>query len=273
MVNNSENMEIIDSHCHLDFKDFEQDIISVLDRAREAGVCRMLSISTSLARFPRVIEIAEKFEEVYCSVGVHPHEVKNECLREVDQLLKLVDHPKVIGIGESGLDYHYEDNLLSEEQKHNFNIHIEASRISRLPLIIHSRDADGDMAELLENEYSRGDFPFVLHCFTGGKTLADRALKLGGYISFSGIITFKNADILRSVAANIPIGRLLVETDAPYLAPVPFRGTRNEPAYVIHTHAALAAIKNVTPTEFSRTTTENFCKLFSKMPWMGSDIE
>lgn len=266
MVNNSDNMEIIDSHCHLDFKEFEPDLASILKRAREAGVSRMLSISTSLTRISKVIEIADRFDEVYCSVGVHPQEIENERLQKVGQLLKFTSHPKVIGIGESGLDYHYDNISLSKEQKQNFAIHIEASRISQLPLIIHSRDADNDMAEFLEKEYRKGEFTFVLHCFTGGQNLADRALKLGGYISFSGIITFKNADVLRSIAKNIPTDRLLVETDAPYLAPVPFRGKRNEPAYVTHTHAELAKIKGISYYELSHITNENFYRLFSKMP-------
>tara|TARA_B100001123_G_C15286104_1_gene1015688 strand:- start:1352 stop:2020 length:669 start_codon:yes stop_codon:yes gene_type:complete len=218
-----------------------------------------------LQKFENLLSIAEQFEEVFCSVGVHPHEVEHAGVANSETLLAYVKHPKVIGIGETGLDYYYKNAPISA-QKANFVSHISAARKSGLPLIVHSRDADNDMASILEQEYKKGNFSCVLHCFTGGPGLAKRALALGCYFSFSGIITFKNANNLREIANTIPNDRLLVETDSPYLAPVPHRGKRNEPAYVCCCNAMLAKIKNVKPEEMAELTSKNFCDLFSKMP-------
>ncbi|MDA1311434.1 MAG: TatD family hydrolase [Proteobacteria bacterium] len=257
-------MRIVDSHCHLDFDSFEGDLEEVVKRARDAGVCRMITICTKISAFDAVLAIAERFDDVFCSVGVHPHEAEREGDVTLERLVQLAGHPKVVGIGESGLDYFY-DNAPREAQKASFLNHIQAARETGLPLIVHSRDADEDMAEMLEEGYRQGPFPGLLHCFTAGPELARRAVAIGFYVSLAGIITFKSAESIRQTVAMLPADRLLVETDAPYLAPVPMRGKRNEPAFVRHTHAALASVKAVDEAVFAEQTTENFLRLFSKV--------
>jgi len=256
---------LVDSHCHLDFPDFSEERAAVVARARAAGVGRMVTISTRVKRFPQVLAIAEEFDDVFCSVGTHPHNAAEEPDIMVEELVELASHPKVVAIGEAGLDYHY-DHSPPDMQKKSFRTHIAAARETGLPLIIHARDADADIARMLEEETKRGVFPFVLHCFTAGPDLARRGLALGGYISFSGVITFKSANALRDIALAVPSDRLLVETDAPYLAPEPMRGRTNEPAFVVHTAARVAALRGVRESEMARMTTENFFRLFKKVP-------
>jgi TatD DNase family protein len=261
-------VRIVDSHCHLDFDNFEDDLDAVVNRAREAGVCRMVTICTKVSAFEQVLGVAERFDDVFCSVGVHPHEAEKEGGVSLERLLELSRHPKVVGIGESGLDYFY-DNSPVDAQKTSFRTHIDAARESGLPLIVHSRDADADMAEMLEAGAREGDFPGVLHCFTAGPELAARAVAIGFYVSLAGIITFKSAESIRETIRQVPMDRLLVETDAPYLAPVPMRGKRNEPAFVRHTHEMLAQVKEVDVETMAKATTENFLRLFSKVPPPG----
>jgi len=256
---------LVDHHCHLDFPDFADELEAVLQRARAAGVGAIVSISTRVKRFANLIAIAEANGNVFCSVGTHPHYAHEELDIPLDELVRLAQHPKVVAIGEAGLDYFY-DNSPRAAQAEGFRRHIAAARATQLPLVIHARDADADVAEILETETAKGVFPAVLHCFTGGKELAQRGLALGLYVSFSGILTFKNSQALREVAALVPLDRLLVETDAPYLAPSPYRGKRNEPAYLKHTAAALAAVKGISPEDLARITTENFLRLYSKVP-------
>lgn len=254
---------LIDSHCHLDFPDFAPERAEVIARARRAGIARMLTISVRLSTFPDVRAIAREEEGVYCSVGVHPHQAEEEPVDEAAALLVHTDDPVVIGIGETGLDYYY-DNSPRDRQRTNFAAHIEAARESGLPLIVHTRDADQDTVAMLRDGAADGRLRGVIHCFSSGRALAEAALEIGFYISLSGILTFKKAEELRSIIADVPLDRLLVETDAPYLAPVPMRGKRNEPAYVAHTAAALAQVKGVTPEQVAAVTTENFFTLFSK---------
>jgi TatD DNase family protein len=256
---------LIDSHCHLDFPELKDQLDAVLDRARTAGVGLMVTISTRVGRFVELRQIAEAHDNVFCSVGTHPHHAAEEPDIMVEELVELARHPKVVAIGEAGLDYHY-DNSPRDVQKKSFRTHIAAARETGLPLVIHARDADADIARMLEEETAKGAFPFVLHCFTGGPELARRGLALGGYISFSGVVTFKSADALRDIALAVPYDRLLVETDAPYLAPEPLRGRSNEPAFVAYTAARLAALRGVSDAEMARTTTENFFRLFKKVP-------
>lgn len=260
---------LVDSHCHLDFPDFEAERDEVVARALRAGVGAMVTISTRLARFDRVRAVAEAYPQVYCSVGVHPHNVAEEPLATVDGLVGLARHPKVVAIGESGLDYHY-DSAPRETQAESFRLHCRAARETGLPLVVHTRDADLDTARILEEEGAGqgGGKPLrgLLHCFSSGRRLAERALEMGLYVSLSGIVTFRNSDDLRAIARDVPLDRLLVETDAPYLAPVPKRGKRNEPAFVVHTAAALAEVKGVTPEELARATTDNFLRLFDRVP-------
>lgn len=254
---------LVDSHCHLDFKDFSEELEDVVKRAANAGVGTMVTIATRLATFDRVLAIAERFDNIYCSVGVHPHEADKESDVTAAQLAELALHPKVIGIGETGLDYYYEHSA-REAQRTCFRQHIAAARETGLPLIVHSRDADADMQEILRDEAGKGAFPGLIHCFTSTDALATTALELGLSISISGIITFNGAKDLRDVVAKVPLERLLVETDAPYLAPVPRRGKRNEPAFVIHTAERLAELKQVSREELVAATTENFYRLFTK---------
>jgi TatD DNase family protein len=256
---------IIDSHCHLDFPELKGEIDAVLARARAAGVGLMVTISTRVRRFDEVLAIAETYDEVFCSVGTHPHNVAEEPDVTAADLVKLARHPKVVAIGEAGLDHHY-DNSPRADQEKGFRTHIAAARETGLPLVIHAREADADIARILEEESAKGAFPFVLHCFTSGAELARRGLALGGYVSFSGVVTFKKSEVLRDIALGVPLDRILVETDAPYLAPEPMRGKTNEPAFVIHTAARLAALKGVSDAELAQATNDNFFRLFSKVP-------
>ncbi len=256
---------LVDSHCHLDFPDLADDRAGVLARAAAAGVARMVTISTRVRRFDQVRAIAEAHEEVFCSVGTHPHHAAEEPDVTADELVRLAEHPKCVAIGEAGLDYFY-DRSPREAQAAGFRTHIAAARATGLPLVIHARDADADVAAILEDETGKGAFPFILHCFSSGRALAEAGIRLGGYVSFSGILTFKRSDELRAIARDVPRERLLIETDAPYLAPVPHRGKRNEPAFVAHTATVLAETIGVTEQEIARVTTDNFFRLFSKVP-------
>jgi len=255
---------LIDSHCHLDFPDFAPERDAVIDRARVAGISRMITISTRVDRFPEIVALAETYPEVFCTVGTHPEHVLDEPGVTADRLIDLAQHPKCIGIGETGLDYHY-DTVPRDTARRAFRTHIEASRRSGLPLVVHARDADDDMAEILREEMMTGSFKALLHCFTASRALAETALELGLYISFSGIVTFKKSDELREIARDIPLDRLIVETDAPFLAPVPHRGKRNEPAFVAATANFLADLKGISSEAFSAETTANVLSLFDKM--------
>lgn len=254
---------LIDSHCHLDFPELTSDESGVLARARTAGVGGMLTIGTRLDQFERVRAIAERHDNVWCSVGVHPHEAKEEGQRTPDRLIEATRHPKVVGIGETGLDFYYEHSP-REEQAESFRAHMAASRKTGLPLIVHTRNADAETGDMLEEEYGKGAFPGLIHCFSSGRAVAERALALGLYISISGIVTFKAAEELRAIVRDVPLDRLLVETDAPYLAPIPKRGKTNEPAFVAHTAAKVAELKGVSLAELEATTTDNFFRLFTK---------
>ena len=255
---------LVDSHCHLDFPDYAGNVEAVVERARAAGVGVCVSIGTELARFPGVKAVAEKFPHVWCSVGVHPHEAEKKLLDDEAALMAEAGHPKVVGIGETGLDYFYEYSPRVQQQS-NFRSHISAGRKTGLPVIVHTRDADDDTIAILREEMAKSAFTGLIHCFTGTQRLADAALEMGLYISVSGIATFKNSAALREVIKTVPLDRLLVETDAPYLAPVPHRGKINEPAFVVHTAAMLAELKGVSAAELADATTENFFRLFSKV--------
>ncbi|MGB3897039.1 MAG: TatD family hydrolase [Mesorhizobium sp.] len=261
---------LVDSHCHLDFPDFSEEREAIVARAIEAGIGRMVTISTRVKKFSQVLEIAETFDPVYCSVGTHPHNADEELDVSVEDLVCLSSHPKVVAIGEAGLDYHY-DKAPREAQAQGFRTHIAAARQTGLPLVIHARAADDDMAAILKEETGKGAFPFILHCFSSGRSLAETGIALGGYVSFSGILTFKNSADLRAIAADVPHDRLLVETDAPYLAPVPFRGKRNEPSFVVQTATVLAETIGVSEAAIAELTTDNFFRLFKKMPRPGSE--
>src|SRR5215468_7305201 len=256
---------LIDSHCHLDFPDFSGELDAVVGRARAAGIARIVTISTRIKRHAEVLAIAERFPDVYCSVGTHPHHAHEELDIGVDDLVARTRHPKVVAIGEAGLDYHY-DFSPRAAQEQGFRAHIAAARSTGLPLVIHAREADDDVARILEEETGKGAFPAVLHCYTGGPNLAQRAIALGLSISFTGILTFKKSDALRAIAAALPADRILVETDAPYLAPGRFRGKRNEPAYVVETARVLAETRGVSFDDIARQTTDNFFRLFAKVP-------
>jgi TatD DNase family protein len=256
---------LVDSHCHLDFPDFASELDAVVARARAADVGRMVTISTRVRRLDDLLAIAGRFDDVFCSVGTHPHHAHEELDISADDLVARAKHPKVVAIGEAGLDYFY-DNSPREAQAQGFRAHIAAARQTRLPLVIHARDADADVARILEDETGKGAFPAVLHCYTGGRDLAMKAVALGLYVSFTGILTFKKSDALRGIAAELPAERILVETDAPYLAPGKMRGKRNEPAYVVETAKVLAETRGVSFEEIARQTTDNFFRLFSKVP-------
>ncbi len=256
---------LVDSHCHLDFPDFAEERAAIVTRALAAGVGRMVTISTRVKRFQQILEIAESFQEVFCSVGTHPHNAAEELDVTTEDLVRLAEHPKVVAIGEAGLDYFY-DKAPRDAQAQGLRTHIAAARQTGLPLVIHARNADDDMIAILRDETGKGAFPFILHCFSSGRRLAEVGVELGGYVSFSGILTFKNSAELRDIAKDVPHDRLLVETDAPYLAPVPHRGQRNEPAYVAETARVLAETIGVSRDEIARITTDNFFRLFSKMP-------
>jgi TatD DNase family protein len=256
---------LIDSHCHLDFPDFAAELDDVVARAHAAGVGKMVTISTRVKRFDEIRAIAERFDSVFCSVGTHCHHAAEEPDVTTDDLVRLAEHPKCVAIGEAGLDYHY-DFAPRDLQADHFRRHIAAARITGLPLVIHAREADDEVAAILEDETEKGAFPHLLHCFSSGAELARRSLALGGSLSFSGILTFRTAEEIRRVAREAPADRILVETDAPYLAPIPYRGKRNEPAFVARTAAVLADVRGSTPDEIARLTTENFHRLFAKVP-------
>ena len=256
---------LVDSHCHLDFPDFAEDLDGIVSRARAAGIGRMVTISTRVRKLNQLLAIAERYDDVYCSVGTHPHNADEEDGIAPDELVALTEHPKVVALGEAGLDYFY-DNGSPEAQARGFRAHISAARTTGLPLVIHTREADADCQRILEEEIAKGPFRAVLHCYTGGRELAMKAIELGLSISFTGIITFKKSESLRELAAELPADRIMVETDAPYLAPGKFRGKRNEPSYVVEVARVLAETRGVSREEISRQTTENFFRLFSKVP-------
>lgn len=254
---------LIDSHCHLDFPDLQARLPEILSAARTAGVGRMVTISTHVARFETYRALAEANDDVFFTLGTHPHNAGEEPDVPAERLVELSSHPKCIAIGEAGLDYHY-DKSPRDIQRHVFRTHIAAARETGLPLIIHARNADEDMIRILSEEMTRGRFDAVLHCFSSGRTLAEIGVELGLYVSFSGILTFRNSEEIRQIAAAVPHERLLVETDAPYLAPVPHRGKTNEPAYVAHTARVLGEVIGVAETEIAEITTANFYRLFAK---------
>jgi TatD DNase family protein len=255
---------LVDSHCHLDFPEFAAELDAVVARAADAGVKTCVSIGTTMAKFAGVRAVAERFDNVWCSVGVHPHEAEKELLDGPAQLIAEAAHSKVVGIGESGLDYYYEHSPRAQ-QVANFRAHIEASRETGLPLIVHTRDADPETVEILRDEMGKGAFTGLIHCFTGSRMLAEAAVDIGFCISVSGIATFKNSQSLRDIIKDVPLDRLLVETDAPFLAPVPLRGKRNEPSFVTHTAKMLAELKGVEADALAAATTENFFRLFTKV--------
>jgi len=259
---------LVDSHCHLDFPDFADDLDGIVARAEAAGVGRMLTISTRVRRLPELLAIAERFPNVYCSVGTHPHHADEEDGISADELIELTRHPKVVALGEAGLDNFY-DHGSTAAQERGFRAHIAAARATGLPLVIHTREADDHCGAILEDEMARGAFKAVLHCYTGGRELAMKAIDLGLSISFTGIVTFKKSQALRDLAAELPADRIMVETDAPYLAPGKWRGKRNEPSYVVETARVLAETRGVTYEELARQTTDNFFRLFSKAPAAG----
>ena len=254
---------LVDSHCHLDFPAFADDFPAMLERARAAGVRTLQTISTRLATVDTILDVASRDPDIWCSVGLHPHEAATEEDVSPDRIVALVDHPDVIGVGETGLDYYYEHSP-RERQQESFRNHIEASRRTGLPLIVHARDADDDIVAVLREEYEAGPFPGLIHCFTAGPELARAALDIGFLISISGIVTFKKAENVHAAAREVPLDRLLVETDAPFLAPVPHRGKRCEPAFVARTAAAIAELRQIDPSRLAEATTDNFFRLFSK---------
>src|SRR5262245_23013928 len=259
---------LVDHHCHLDAPDFAADLDGVIARARQAGVGVIVSISMHVRRLAETLRIAEAYPNVLASIGTHPHYAHTELDIPVDEIVRLSAHPKIVAIGEAGLDYFY-DNSPREAQMQGFRRHIAVAQETQLPLVIHARDADADIAAVLESEMARKAFPAVLHCFTGGPELARRAVDLGLYISLSGILTFKKSEALRAIAVDVPLDRLLVETDAPYLAPGKHRGRRNEPAYVVETAKELGKVRGARSEELARATTDNFFRLYAKAPRAG----
>ena len=255
---------LVDSHCHLDFPDFADDLDGIVARAEAAGVGRMVTISTRVKRLDALLKITERFPNVFCSVGTHPHQADEEDGITPDELIALTRHPKVVALGEAGLDYFYEHGSPAAQER-GFRAHIAAARATDLPLVIHTREADVDCARILTDEMAHGAFKAVLHCYTGGRDLALTAIDLGCYIGFTGILTFKKSQELRDLAAELPADRILVETDAPFLAPGKNRGKRNEPSFVVETARVLAETRNVTFDEIARQTTENFFRLFDKV--------
>jgi len=254
---------LVDSHCHLDFPAFADDFPAMLERARAAGVQTLQTISTRLATVDTILDVASRDPDIWCSVGLHPHEAATEEDVSPDRIVALSDHPDVIGVGETGLDYDYEHSP-RERQQESFRNHSEASRRTGLPLIVHARDADDDIVAVLREEYEAGPFPGLIHCFTAGPELARAALDIGFLISISGIVTFKQAENVHAAAREVPLDRLLVETDSPFLAPVPHRGKRCEPAFVARTAAAIAELRQIDPSCLAEATTDNFFRLFSK---------
>jgi len=254
---------LVDHHCHLDFQQFADDLDGLVARAAEAGVHRMVTISTLVSKYDTYREIAEAYPHIYFSVGTHPHNADKELDVSVEDIVRLSQHPKCVAIGEAGLDYHYK-NAPIPAQEDGFRRHIAAARETGLPLEIHTREADDHTLRILREEHLKGAFPAVLHCFTGGRGLALAAIEMGLYVSFSGVATFKKAQELRDIAAEIPLEHILVETDAPYLAPEPFRGKTNEPAYVSRTAAAIAAARGMSEADFAAATTANFFRYYTK---------
>ena len=254
---------LIDSHCHLNYPGIVEDQAGVIARARAAGVTGMLGISTKRHEWAEVIAIAEANPDIWASVGIHPHEADAHPDIDTADLVLAAQHPRVVAIGETGLDYHY-DKSDRERQRASFRSHITASRETQLPLIVHTRDAEADTHAMLAEEMGKGAFPGVIHCFTASQDFADKALALGLYISLSGIVTFKNARALQDIARQIPLDRLLIETDSPFLAPVPVRGRPCEPGYVAHTAQFLADLRGMEISELSETTAANYLRLFSK---------
>jgi TatD DNase family protein len=256
---------LVDHHCHIDRPEFASDLDGVVARAHAAGVGLMVNISTRVRKFEHLLTVVDRFETVYGTVGTHPHYAHEELDVSAADLVRLSKHPKLVGIGEAGLDYYYKHST-PEAQAHGFRTHIAAARETGLPLEIHTRDADADTLAILRDEHAKGAFPAILHCFTGGRDLALRAVDLGLYVSFSGVVTFKKSEDLRAIACEVPLERLLVETDAPYLAPEPYRGKQNEPAYVVRTAAALAAARGISVDDFAAATTDNFFRIYTKVP-------
>lgn len=265
-------MRLIDHHCHLNFPQLAEDRAGLLARAKAADVAVMVTIATRIRQLPELLAITEAHDNIYCSVGTHPHYAHEELDIPVEEIVRLSQHPKVVAIGEAGLDYYYKHST-PEAQEEGFRRHIAAARITGLPLEIHTRDADADTIRILEDEHSKGPFPAILHCYTGGPELAQRALDLGLYVSFTGVVTFKKSEALREIARSVPLERMLVETDSPYLAPEPYRGKTNEPAYVVNTAKALAEVKGVSLETLADATTENFFRLFKKVPRPATDSE
>ncbi|MEP1520549.1 TatD family hydrolase [Ascidiaceihabitans sp.] len=255
--------QITDSHCHLDFPDFEGQLPQIITDAAAAGVTRMVTICTKLRLEPQVRTIAEAHAPVFYAAGTHPMSAASEPLVTVDELVSLAQHPKFVGIGETGLDYHYTADS-ADIQQQSLRVHIEAARETGLPLIIHARAADDDMAQILAQEYAKGPYGCVMHCFSSSKELAMAALDLGFYLSMSGIATFPKSQEVRDIFAAAPVDRILVETDAPYLAPPPFRGKRNEPAYTAHTARVGAEVFGMDYADFAAQTQKNFNALFTK---------
>ena len=254
---------IIDSHCHLDFEEFKDDFNSILTNAKNNDILGMQTICTKISEFPKILNISEQYPNIWCSIGTHPHNAKDEIHISKKTMIEICKNKNVIGIGETGLDYYYE-NSKKDSQIQSFYKHIEVSRETNLPLIIHARDADNDIIDILIKEYKKQKFTGVIHCFTASQELAAAALSIGFYISFSGIITFKNAEKIRKSCEIIPINKILVETDAPFLAPMPYRGKRNEPAYITETIKKVAEIKNISLEDTTKFTTNNFFNLFNK---------
>jgi len=254
---------LVDSHCHLDFPDFDIDRDVVIKSAIDEGVGYMLTICTRVSKFGEVLAVAEKYENIFCTVGIHPNNADTEPEISTEDLIKLARHPKVVGFGETGLDFYYE-NSPRDIQERSFRSHIKASRETGLPVIVHTRDADADLERILRDEIEKGPFPGLIHCFSGNQDLAETVLDIGFSISFSGIATFKKADEIRAVAKGVPLDRILVETDSPYLAPVPNRGKRNEPAFTAITATLIADLRGMDKKTFFQATTNNFFALFSK---------
>lgn len=256
---------LVDSHCHLDFPDFADDLDAIVKRAETAGVGRIVTISTRVRKLDGLLKITDRFPNVYCSVGTHPHNADEEDGITADELIALTKHPKVVALGEAGLDNHYTDGSPAAQER-GFRAHIAAARATGLPLVIHTREADQRCGEILDEEIAKGPFKAVLHCYTGGRELAMKAIGLGLLISFTGILTFKNSQSIRDIAAELPADRIMVETDAPYLAPGKFRGKRNEPSFVTETARVLAETRGMSVDEIAQQTTENFFRLFDKVP-------
>ena len=264
-------MTIIDSHCHLDFPDFAEDLDGVVERARAAGVERMITIGAKVSKAPGVVAIAERYHDVFFTVGTHPHEAAGDDAEDFDAMRAFARHPKCVGIGEAGLDYHYNSAPRDVAQR-VFRGHIALARELDLPLVIHTRDADADMAAILTDEMGQGRFRALLHCFTASRELAKTALDLGLMISFSGVVTFKKSEELRAIARDVPLDRILVETDAPYLAPTPHRGRRNEPAFVVATAGVVAEARGITLEALAEATRANTHAVFGRLPLAAAKL-